>query len=160
MPELEIVRFLHTLTSLLQLTSVWGQSGFLAPDEELTDEESHHLASSRLRLRASPSSIMFTGSTVAHLATLPLKDFCELIGRCPSLERATIQRVECYKVKAAPKHRFLIFYCVRASKCPVWFRVDRRLEGGVFRLLSSRGTVNTKDIVRQWNSALIFPCGS
>jgi hypothetical protein len=124
-----------------------GQREFLTPDEDLTDDEVHHPANPPLRRRSSLPSIMFKHSDDAHPATFPLKDFCDLIGRYPSLERATIQRVECYRERAAPRHRFLIFHCIRRLKCPVWFRVDRRIEGGVSRLFF-RGTVNAKDTVR------------
>ena len=124
----------------------WDQGEFLAPDEDLSSENHH--ANPRLRRRASLPSIMFTESPVAHPATLPLKGFCDLIGRYPSLERANIRRVECYKEKVAPKHRFLIFHCVRSSRCPVWFRVDRRIQGGVSKLFFSKGLPNAEDTVR------------
>lgn len=130
-------------------TDIRAQSDFLTSDEDHTEDESHHLPNPRLRRRASLPSIMTTDSVVSHSATLPLRNFCDLISRCHSLERAKIVSVECYKEKGAPKHRFLMFHCIRGSRPPVWFRVDRRIEGSVAKLLFSRGTANAKDTVRK-----------
>jgi hypothetical protein len=123
-------------------------SDFLTSDEDLTEDEGRSHPNLRLRRRTSLPSIMSTDSVVSNSATLPLRDFCELICRCRSLERARIVSVECHKEKATPKHRFLMFHCIRGSRPPVWFRVDRRIKGGVSKLFFNRGTVNANDTVR------------
>jgi len=78
-----------------------------------------------------------------------LKDFCELIGVCHSLARATIREVQCYKVKKGVGHRFLLLLCYRPSRSAIWIRVDRKRRGNLAKLALHLGRVKAHDTVRR-----------
>src|ERR1700733_3192270 len=78
-----------------------------------------------------------------------LKDFCELIGICHSLARATIREVQCCKVRKGVGHRFLLLLCYRPGRSAVWIRVDRKRRGNMVKFVRNRGRVKAHDTVRR-----------
>lgn len=99
-------------------------------------------------------------SVMPHLITnnggkiLPLMEFCGLVAKCASLERAKILSVECYKERQSRfgvLHRTLIFHLQRSGRSDVWLRVDRfRSEDVPLPVFALRGgKTDANDVVCQ-----------
>jgi hypothetical protein len=80
---------------------------------------------------------------------LLLKDFCKFIDDCPSLARATIREVQCYKAKNIIHHRFLLLQCRRLPRSVVWIRIERKMGGKMVDFIRKGGVVKAHDTVRR-----------